>query len=133
MHQGPQLCGSTNIISMKKYISVISIPVTDQQRSKEFYEKVGFKLLIEAPMGNGETWVQLELENTQTSIALVTWFKQMPPGSVCGWVIETDDIQRELDALKAQDIEASPIDQTPWGKFAWVKDPDGNSFNFRQE
>ena len=118
---------------MKKYISVISIPVTDQQRSKEFYEKVGFKLLIEAPMGNGETWVQLELENTQTTIALVTWFKQMPPGSVCGWVIETDDIQREIDALKAQGIEASAIDQTPWGKFAWVTDPDGNSFNFREE
>lgn len=30
-------------------IELISIPVTDQQVAKEFYLKMGFKLIVEAP------------------------------------------------------------------------------------
>ncbi|HEX3383682.1 MAG TPA: VOC family protein, partial [Mucilaginibacter sp.] len=58
-----------------KSISIISIPVTDQQAAKEFYLKLGFKLLVEGPFGPGQNWVQMALPEQQVlSITLVTWF-----------------------------------------------------------
>ena len=42
-------------------IEIVSVPVTDQQASKNFYLKIGFQLIVEADMGNGSTWVQLGL------------------------------------------------------------------------
>lgn len=114
-------------------IEVISIPVSDQNVAKEFYLKIGFQMIIEAPMGDGSTWVQLGLPGQATSITLVTWFGNNPAGSLQGLVLKTDDIQKEVDELKSKGIEVAPIDNTPWGKFANFKDPDGNGLILRQE
>ena len=113
-------------------LEVVSIPVTDQQVSKEFYLKIGFELITEADMGNSK-WVQLGLPGQVTSITLVDWFKQMPPGSMQGMVIKTEDIEKEVEELKAKGVEVQPIDATPWGKFATFYDPDGNGLTLRQE
>ena len=114
-------------------IEVISVPVTDQQAAKEFYLKIGFEILNEMPMGNGSTWVQLGLPGQITSIALVNWFKEMTPGSMQGLVIKSENIEKEVDELKGKGIEVGSIEPTPWGKFAWIKDPDGNSLSLRGE
>jgi catechol 2,3-dioxygenase-like lactoylglutathione lyase family enzyme len=43
-----------------KSFEIVSVPVSDQQRSKEFYrDVVGFELLREDPMGPGQSWIQL--------------------------------------------------------------------------
>lgn len=115
-----------------KTIEIISIPVTEQERSKEFYQKLGFSVLIEAPFGNGQQWVQLGLPGDGPSITLVTWFPNMPPGSVNGFVIKTADVEKDIEDFTAQGIEAGKIDHTPWGKFLSVKDPDGNTISFHQ-
>jgi len=116
-----------------KLIEVVSVPVTDQQVSKAFYQKIGFQLIIEADMGNGGTWVQLGLEGQTTSITLVNWFKNMQPGSMQGLVVKTEDIEKEVAELKAKGVKVDPIDNTPWGKFASFYDPDGNGLTLRQE
>lgn len=42
-------------------IELVSVPVTDQSRSREFYEgKLGFKLISDDQFGDGQRWVQLE-------------------------------------------------------------------------
>jgi predicted enzyme related to lactoylglutathione lyase len=115
---------------MKK-ITIISIPVTDQQRAKAFYLKAGFSLIREADFGT-HTWIQLGFPDAETSITLVNWFDQMPAGSVRGLVIEVDDINQQISTLKAAGIEPGAIDQTPWGQFASVTDPDGNVFSLQQ-
>ena len=79
-----------------KCIDAVSIPVSDQQRAKEFYMRLGFRLLDETPMGNGSSWIQLGLEGCSTTITLVTWFSRMPPGSVQGLVLGTDDLEADL-------------------------------------
>jgi catechol 2,3-dioxygenase-like lactoylglutathione lyase family enzyme len=39
---------------------IISVPVADQQRAKQFYRDIlGFDLLREQPMGPGTNWIQL--------------------------------------------------------------------------
>ena len=115
-----------------KAIEIISIPVTDQGRSKEFYQKLGFNVLIEAPFGKDSQWVQMGLPGDGPSITLVTWFAKMPPGCVQGLIIKTDDVEKEQKELIEKGIETGMIDPTPWGKFLPVKDPDGNYLSFHQ-
>lgn len=107
-----------------KAIEIITIPVSDHQKAKEFYSKLGFQLIVEAPGEHGQTWLQMGLPNQTTSIAFLTFH-----GIIC----ETDDIVKEIRELKAKGIEFGKIDDKPWGKFAWAKDPDGNSLCLRQK
>jgi catechol 2,3-dioxygenase-like lactoylglutathione lyase family enzyme len=116
-----------------KFLEVISVPVSNQEVSKQFYLNIGFEVIIEAPMGNGSNWVQLGIPGQPTSISLVNWFTQMQPGGLAGVVIKTDDIEKDVAELKAKNVDVKDIDPTPWGKFATFYDPDGNSFVLREE
>jgi len=116
-----------------KLIEVVSIPVTDQATAKEFYLKIGFEVIIEAPMGDGNTWVQLGIPGQATSIALVNWFGKMPAGSLQGLVLATDNIEKDVAGFKAKGIAVQDIDVTPWGLFASFFDPDGNGLILRGE
>ena len=115
-----------------KAISIISIPVTDQEAAKQFYLKLGFKILVEAPFET-QKWIQLALPGQEAvSITLVNWFPNMPAGSVNGFVIHTDDLDKDIEELTAKGIIVGKIDETPWGKFAAVTDPDGNRLSLHQ-
>lgn len=107
-----------------KTIEIISQKVSDQQKSKDFYLKLGFELIVEAPMGNGETWVQLGLPGQTTSISLMN-FQTV--------ILETEDMEKEIRDLKSKGIEVGKIDDTPWGKFSQLKDPDGNNITLHQK
>ena len=107
-----------------KSVEIIMIPVKDRQRAKEFYLKLGFQVVVEAPDSHGETWIQMGLPNSNTTISL-TGFQ----GIIC----ETDDIEKEIKELKAKGIEVGKIDDTLWGRFAWLKDLDGNSLCLHQK
>jgi catechol 2,3-dioxygenase-like lactoylglutathione lyase family enzyme len=107
-----------------KTIEIITLPVADQQKAKEFYLKMGLRLIAEAPMGNGQNWVQLGLPNQPTSLALLNFH---------GIMFETDDVEREVRDLKAKGILTGKIDNTPWGKFVQLKDLDGNGLSFHQQ
>jgi catechol 2,3-dioxygenase-like lactoylglutathione lyase family enzyme len=107
-----------------KTIEIIIIPVTDKQKAKEFYTKLGFQLIVEAPSDHGETWVQMGLPNDNTSIALMHFH---------GIIVETPDIEKAVLDYKAKGIEFGKIDNQPWGRFAWVKDADGNGLCLHQK
>lgn len=116
-----------------KTINIVSVPVSDQQRAKEFYLKLGLTLTTEQPMGNGDVWVQLQFPGGGANIALVTWFTKMPPGSLQGVTILTDDIEAEVNELNQKGITTGEIDQQPWGKFSMVSDPDGNTWVLHEQ
>jgi catechol 2,3-dioxygenase-like lactoylglutathione lyase family enzyme len=105
-------------------VEIIMIPVADQQKAKEFYLRLGFQLIAEVPAEHGETWIQLGLPNQGTTISLAKFQ---------GIIFETNDIEKEIKELKTKDISAGKIENTPWGKFAWLKDPDGNSLCLHQK
>ncbi|HLA59521.1 MAG TPA: VOC family protein [Puia sp.] len=107
-----------------KTVEIIMIPVKDRQRSKEFYLKLGFQIMVEAPDPHGDTWIQMGLPNGNTSISLA---------SFQGIISEVNDIESEIQELKTKDIEVGKIDDTPWGRFAWLKDLDGNSLCLHQK
>jgi predicted enzyme related to lactoylglutathione lyase len=49
-----------------------------------------------------------------------------------GIIFETDDIEKKIGELQAKGIESGKIDDTPWGRFAWLKDLDGNALCLHQ-
>jgi catechol 2,3-dioxygenase-like lactoylglutathione lyase family enzyme len=107
-----------------KSVEIIMLVVKDRQKAKEFYLKLGFQVVIEAPDPHGETWIQMGLPGSNTTISLA---------GVQGIICETDSIEKEIKELKTKGIDVGKIDDTPWGKFAWLKDLDGNSLCLHQK
>jgi catechol 2,3-dioxygenase-like lactoylglutathione lyase family enzyme len=110
------------------HVQLLSVPVADQDRAKDFYVgTLGFELVADTPMEPGRRWVQVRPKGSQTSIALVTWFETMPPGSLKGLVIETDDLPGDVDRITAAGATIDGgVQDAPWGRFAVLHDPDGN-------
>lgn len=104
----------------------------DQQKSKVFYLNLGFQLIIEAPIDSGNSWIQLGIPDQPTMISLVPWYPEMPAGTIQGLILESEDIEAEVRSLRNVGIEAAPIESTRWGKFAAIKDPDGNGLLLHQ-
>src|SRR4051812_46584350 len=117
-----------------KAIEIMSIPVTNQQRSKEFYVKLGFEVIVEVPLKNGELWLQLGMCEQVTTIALMnSWpFKKMHAGTFHGLILETDNIEHEVDDLRQKGIHVSAITDSWFGRFAFINDPDGNGVSIHQ-
>jgi catechol 2,3-dioxygenase-like lactoylglutathione lyase family enzyme len=116
-----------------KSFEIISVPVSDQQRSKEFYrDVVGFELLREEPMGPGQSWIQLAPKGCPTTIALVTWFETMRPGGLHGVMLNVTDIERDHQQLSERGLKLAEIKQEPWGRYTTFQDPDGNGWILRQ-
>lgn len=115
-------------------VKVISVPVSDQERAKEFYvDKLGFELTRDDDSVPGIRWIQVTPKNATTSLTLVTWFETMPPGSLRGLVLGTSDLKRDCDQLAAKNVEFdSPLQEQPWGAEAVIRDPDGNKLVLQQ-
>lgn len=56
----------------------------------------------------------------------------MPPGSIQGAVLDTDDIESACQTLESRGLELSSIEEALWGKYATFSDPDGNGWVLQQ-
>ena len=119
------------IARMITQIKFVSVPVSDQDRSLEFFtKKLGFKVATDQAMGPGQRWIELKIGGADTKLVLYTMpgdehriGKAMPLSFQC------DNVQRTADELKAKGVEfAQDVKEEPWGTFAIIKDPDGNQF-----
>jgi catechol 2,3-dioxygenase-like lactoylglutathione lyase family enzyme len=106
-----------------KAIEIVMLPVKDRQAAKHFYQKLGFGVVTEAKDAHGDAWIQVGFPGQSTTLSLAGFH-----GIVC----TTDDIEKEVASLRASGMEVGEIDNTPWGRFAWLKDPDGNGICLRQ-
>ena len=109
-------------------VQLFSLPVSDQDRARDFYVDVlGFELIADATVGPDTRWVQVAPAGSSTSITLVTWFPTMPAGSMKGIVLETDDLDSEVRRLGDLGVAVDGgIQEQPWGRFVTFDDPDGN-------
>jgi catechol 2,3-dioxygenase-like lactoylglutathione lyase family enzyme len=110
------------------HVSVVSIPVSDQDRAKKFYTDVlGFQQLADAEMKPDMRWVHLSAPDGGATITLVTWFPTMPPGSTRGLVLEIEDVDTWHTNLAAHGYDfPDGIRHEPWGRYITIEDPDGN-------
>ena len=122
-----------------KQISMVSIPVTDQEKAKAFYTGVlGFTVKFDFPMdaqtaGNaaaaGARWVMLAPPGGGTDITLVTWFPDTTPPGSAKLALSCDDVDVTFAELteRGADVQNEPED-APWGRWFGVNDPDGNNW-----
>ena len=109
-------------------VAVVSIPVSDPARSKAFYvDQLGFQLVRDDDSIPCIRWVQVAPREISTSLTLVTWFGTMPPGSLQGLVLQSDDLDSDYRTLMDRGVSFdSPPTQQPRGLNAVMLDPDGN-------
>lgn len=108
----------------------ISIPVSDQERSKGFFrDAVGLDVLGDnpVPMGENARWIELAPKGARTSLVLTNWLGMLP-GALQGIMLETQDIDDQITRLKRAGITVDGPHATPWGTQASFSDPDGNGF-----
>ena len=115
-------------------ITVVSVPVSDQERAKAFYvDTLGFEVR-EDQSKPGMRWVLVAPKAATTAVTLVTWFDSMPAGSLHGLVLSTDDVRGDYERLLASGVEFDqPPTDEPWGVIeAVLRDPDGNRLILQQ-
>jgi catechol 2,3-dioxygenase-like lactoylglutathione lyase family enzyme len=108
-------------------IELIPVPVTDVDRAKAFYERLGFAADHDHKVQDGLRFVQLTPPGSACSIVIGDGITEKVPGSQEIQVVVPDAEAARKQVLEAG-VEASEVAQQPWGNFVYFRDPDGNSW-----
>ena len=133
---------SVGRVDMKLEVDII--PVSDVDRSKEFYERLGWRLdADDAPM-DGLRIVHFTPPGSGTSVTFGVGLTTAAPGSAEAGLI-VSDIEAAYDELASRGIDVSDIwhgppfpvearepgpdpERTSYGSFVYFTDPDGNTW-----
>jgi predicted enzyme related to lactoylglutathione lyase len=111
----------------------MQVPVSDLDRAKAFYvDQVGFVAEHDHQVSDELRFVQLTPPGSACSIALTSGAHQMQPGSVEGLQLVVDDADAARAELLERGVEASEVQEFPWGRFVFFADPDGNGWAVQQ-
>ncbi|WP_457541578.1 VOC family protein [Streptomyces filamentosus] len=114
-------------------LELIGVPVTDVDRAKAFYERVGFHADHDVTVSEDIRFVQMTPPGSACSIAFGKGITEMTPGSLDNMQVVVDDIERAHAELTARGVEAGEIEDLPWGSFVYFADPDGNRWTVQQK
>jgi catechol 2,3-dioxygenase-like lactoylglutathione lyase family enzyme len=118
---------------MEMRIELVAIPVTDVDRAKSFYaDKVGFAADHDHVVSPELRFVQLTPPGSACSIVLGVGITDMPPGSQRGVQMVVADAAAARKELVERGVEASEVDEQPWGRFVYFADPDGNTWALQE-
>ena len=132
-------------------LEAVVIPVADVDRSKAFYQGLGWRLDADFGFDNGFRVVQFTPPGSPASIQFGTNITTAAPGSAQGIYLVVSDVQAARDALAGQGVEVSNVfhaaspgaqfqpdgtgrvdgradDGASYGSFAIFADPDGNGY-----
>jgi predicted enzyme related to lactoylglutathione lyase len=114
-------------------IELVAIPVTDVDRAKEFYvERAGFNADHDHAVSDEIRFVQLTPPGSACSITIGKGVTEAPPGSVQGMQMVVDDIEAAHAELTGRGVDASDVQDFPWGRFVFFSDPYGNKWAVQQ-
>jgi len=110
-------------------LELVQVPVSDVDRAKAFYvDRVGFLAEHDHQVSEELRFVQLTPPGSACSIALTTGAHQVQPGSVAGLQLVVEDADAARAELLERGVEASEVQEFPWGRFVFFADPDGNGW-----
>jgi catechol 2,3-dioxygenase-like lactoylglutathione lyase family enzyme len=126
------------------HLEVQIIPVSDVDRSKEFYERLGWRLDDDVAPLEGLRMVQFTPPGSAASVTFGTGLTTAAPGSAGGGLI-VSEIVAAHDALAGRGIDVSAIwhgppfpaearqpgpdpERASYGSFCAFSDPDGNTW-----
>jgi predicted enzyme related to lactoylglutathione lyase len=113
---------------MDMRLELVAIPVSDVDRAKAFYERVGFNADHDIRVSDEIRFVQLTPAGSACSIALGLGVTDAEPGSVKGMQVVVTDIEEARADLVGRGIDVSDVQKFPWGSFVFFSDPDGNGW-----
>jgi catechol 2,3-dioxygenase-like lactoylglutathione lyase family enzyme len=139
-----------DIVDMK--LEVVIIPVSDVDRAKQFYGRLGWRLDADFPFDNGVRIVQFTPPGSGSSIQFGAKVTSAAPGSAQGLYLIVSDIEAGRGELTARGAQVSEVfhagtpgaqfqpdgtsgrasgpapDHGSYGSFATFSDPDGNGW-----
>ena len=118
--------------ALEMRLELVPVPVTDVDRAKGFYQRVGFTADHDHTVHEGLRFVQLTPPGSACSICLGVGITDMTPGAQQGLQMVVADADAAHDALVARGVEVSDVDDQPWGRFVRFADPDGNTWALQE-
>jgi catechol 2,3-dioxygenase-like lactoylglutathione lyase family enzyme len=133
-------------------LEVVIIPVSDVDRAKHFYGRLGWRLDADFPFDNGVRIVQFTPPGSGSSIQFGAKVTSAAPGSAQGLYLIVSDIEAARGELTACGAQVSEVfhagtpgaqfqpdgtsgrasgpapDHASYGSFATFSDPDGNGW-----
>ena len=136
--------GGTAAGTAAMHLEIQVIPVSDVDRAKKFYERLGWRLDDDVAPMDGLRIVQFTPPGSGTSITFGMGLTTAAPGSAGGGLI-VSDIEAAHDELVGRGIDASDIwhgppfpvearqpgpdpERASYGSFCAFTDPDGNAW-----
>ncbi|MBF6169131.1 VOC family protein [Streptomyces gardneri] len=113
-------------------IELVAIPVTDVDRAKDFYTKIGFQADHDHRVDENMRFVQLTPPGSGCSICLGEGITEAAPGSVQGMQMVVSSAEDAYQQLIAAGVDATPVQDLGWGLFTFFADPDGNKWAVQQ-
>ena len=126
-------------IDMK--LEVVTIPVSDVDRARAFYQNLGWRLDADFDLGAVRV-VQFTPTHSECSIGFGQGFTSAEPGSVERLELVVSDIEAAREDLIGRGVEVSDFfhrgesgfepgldpERTSYNSYATFSDPDGNGF-----
>jgi len=143
---------ATSVAKVDLKLEVVIIPVSDADRAKEFYAKLGWRLDADFRFPNGLRIVQFTPHGSACSVQFGSGLTSSAPGSGKGYLV-VSDIEAARHELVARGVEVSDVfhewtrgarfhdsgriaglspDRSSYGSFASFSDPDGNGWLFQE-
>jgi catechol 2,3-dioxygenase-like lactoylglutathione lyase family enzyme len=125
-------------------LEVVVIPVSDVDRAKAFYEKLGFRLDIDYARDQNHRVIQFTPPGSEASIHIGKGITSAAPGSAQNIYLIVSDVEQSRDDLISRGVDVSEVfhfagllgprvpgpdpKRGSYGSFASFKDPDGNGW-----
>jgi catechol 2,3-dioxygenase-like lactoylglutathione lyase family enzyme len=110
-------------------LELVAVPVSDVDRAKAFYtEQAGFNADHDHRVSDELRFVQLTPPGSACSIAIGDGIVDTPPGSVQGLQLVVADIEAARSDFVGRGLEVGEVQDFPWGRFLFFRDPDGNGW-----
>src|SRR5580692_6333321 len=115
----------TSVARVDMKFEAVVIPVSDVDRAKQFYEKLGWRLDADFRFDNGFRVVQFTPPGSGCSVQFGTNITSATPGSARGLYLLVSDIEAARDDLAARGVDMSDVFHagSPGAQFQ----PDGKS------
>jgi catechol 2,3-dioxygenase-like lactoylglutathione lyase family enzyme len=123
--QNKEAISTTRTAMVGMNLEAIVIPVSDVERSKEFYTKLGWRLDADFAFENGFRVVQFTPTGSDCSVQFGSKITSAPPGSAQGLYLIVSDITAARNELLARGANVSDVFHavTPGAQFQ----PDGTT------
>jgi catechol 2,3-dioxygenase-like lactoylglutathione lyase family enzyme len=130
--------GGESALGVDMNLEVVTLPVSDVDRAKSFYESLGWRMDIDLVISDDARTVQVTPPHSGCSIQFGKGGTTAEPGSAQGMILVVSDIDAARDGLISRGVDVSEVQEarppgfdSPGRSYfarASFSDPDGNGW-----